>query len=284
MKNVVIGAAFSAAACAASLGQVRVEMFPSADATLYQHDAGILANGSGAHAFIGSNLRFEQIRRAVMRFNVAGALPAGAVVVSAELNLVVSRSQPVEAVFAIHRVTTAWSEGVSDPPEPEGQGTTSRTGDCTWVHKSYPGSRWTNPGGDFDAEALAWMTSYIPGNVSFVSTPGFVGLVQGWVDEPGSNFGLLIKGVDESLEGSAKRIGSRENPNVSWRPVLVVRYTVCAADFNGDRFVDFFDFEAFVECLEGGGCPGDRDADFNGDGFVDFFDFEAFVGAFEAGC
>lgn len=60
--------------------------------------------------------------------------------------------------------------------------------------------------------------------------------------------------------------------------------TACAADFDGDGFVDFFDFDGFAACFEGQGCPAGKTADFDGDGFVDFFDLDAFVGAFEAGC
>jgi hypothetical protein len=59
----------------------------------------------------------------------------------------------------------------------------------------------------------------------------------------------------------------------------------CGADFNGDGFLDFFDYDAFVGCYEGMGCPAGRaDADFNGDGFADFFDYDAFVAAYETGC
>jgi hypothetical protein len=58
----------------------------------------------------------------------------------------------------------------------------------------------------------------------------------------------------------------------------------CPADFNGDGFVDFFDFDDFVLCFEGGVCPDGRTADFNEDGFVDFFDFDDFILAFETGC
>lgn len=59
--------------------------------------------------------------------------------------------------------------------------------------------------------------------------------------------------------------------------------TVCAADFNCDGFLDFFDYDAFVDCFETEVC-GAGSADFNGDGFVDFFDYDEFVLAFEAGC
>mgnify|MGYP000850454557 CR=1 FL=1 len=59
----------------------------------------------------------------------------------------------------------------------------------------------------------------------------------------------------------------------------------CPADFDGDGFVDFFDFDLYVSCFEDAqACPPGKSADFDGDGFVDFFDFDAFVTAFEAGC
>ena len=58
----------------------------------------------------------------------------------------------------------------------------------------------------------------------------------------------------------------------------------CAADFNQDGFVDFFDYADYVGCFETGSCPAGRTGDFNGDGFVDFFDYGDFVAAFETGC
>ncbi len=66
--------------------------------------------------------------------------------------------------------------------------------------------------------------------------------------------------------------------------VRAFRTTSCLGDFNGDGFVDFFDYNAFVACFEGFECPAGRSADVNGDAFVDFFDYDAFVEAFQAGC
>jgi hypothetical protein len=60
--------------------------------------------------------------------------------------------------------------------------------------------------------------------------------------------------------------------------------SACPADFNGDGFLDFFDYDDFVGCYETGVCPPGKTADFNGDEFVDFFDYDEFVGAFETGC
>jgi PKD repeat protein len=58
----------------------------------------------------------------------------------------------------------------------------------------------------------------------------------------------------------------------------------CDVDFNGDGFVDFFDYDDYVNCFETTTCPPGKNADFNNDGFVDFFDYDEFVAAFEAGC
>ena len=66
--------------------------------------------------------------------------------------------------------------------------------------------------------------------------------------------------------------------------VLVTFEGSCPADFNGDGFLDFFDYSDYVGCFETGTCPDGTSADFNGDGFADFFDYADFVAAFEAGC
>jgi hypothetical protein len=69
----------------------------------------------------------------------------------------------------------------------------------------------------------------------------------------------------------------------SVRAVLTGAYPSCAScppDFNGDGFLDFFDYDEYVEAFE----RGDPATDFNGDGFLDFFDYDGFVLAFETGC
>ncbi len=55
---------------------------------------------------------------------------------------------------------------------------------------------------------------------------------------------------------------------------------LCAADFNGDTVVDFFDYLDFVAAFS----EGHPSADFNGDGEIDFFDYLDFVAAFSQGC
>ncbi len=82
---------------------------------------------------------------------------------------------------------------------------------------------------------------------------------------------------------SAGLIVSMQSPTMGKQVIPAAslsRLNPCGADFNNDGFLDFFDYDAFVEAFETGG-PG---TDFNGDGFVDFFDYDDFVLAYEAGC
>jgi hypothetical protein len=54
----------------------------------------------------------------------------------------------------------------------------------------------------------------------------------------------------------------------------------CAADFNVDGAVDFFDYLDFVQAFAGNSSS----ADFNHDSVLDFFDYLDFVSAFAQGC
>ncbi|MFO0835196.1 MAG: GC-type dockerin domain-anchored protein [Phycisphaerales bacterium] len=54
----------------------------------------------------------------------------------------------------------------------------------------------------------------------------------------------------------------------------------CAADWNGDAFVNGDDYDAYSELFE----AGDPAGDFNNDGFVNGDDYDAFASAFENGC
>jgi aminopeptidase N len=61
---------------------------------------------------------------------------------------------------------------------------------------------------------------------------------------------------------------------------FTIEATACPADFNNDGFLDFFDYDAFVNAYE----AGDPASDINQDGFLDFFDYDDFVALYEAGC
>jgi hypothetical protein len=56
--------------------------------------------------------------------------------------------------------------------------------------------------------------------------------------------------------------------------------TGCAADFNGDTVLDFFDYLDFVAAF----AANEPSSDFNGDTVIDFIDYLDFVAAFAGGC
>ncbi|MEK6703837.1 MAG: zinc-dependent metalloprotease family protein, partial [Planctomycetota bacterium] len=97
------------------------------------------------------------------------------------------------------------------------------------------------------------------------------------------NTGSAVVSLPSST--ATARVKVEGNANIFFavsRPFLL--RPLCPPDFDNDGTVDFFDYDAFVNCFEGLACPPGMTADFDGDATVDFFDYDAFVIAFEVGC
>ncbi len=206
------------------VAQSAVTLLPTQDTTLYQDATGSLANGSGLRVFVGRNSagNTSSRRRALLQFDVAGALPAGAVVIDATLELTIeqtSASQPTSA-FA-HRVTSAWSEGPVVAPGSGGGGGPAVAGESTWLHRNYPSVLWTTPGGDFDPNPSFSLLLPLTGSVVSAATQGLAADVQAWADNPSSNHGWLLK-TDELQPTTARRCWSREAS--SGQPKLTISY------------------------------------------------------------
>ncbi|MBZ0153284.1 MAG: DNRLRE domain-containing protein [Planctomycetes bacterium] len=204
---------------APALAQITAAVPCVADNTLYQDALGNTSNGSGGSIFAGTTAT-GAVRRAVLRFDVAGALPAGATIVSATLSLhVLQTMAPAPVPASGHRVLQAWGEGASVAPGNGGGGTLAATGDATWLHTSYSTSFWTTPGGSFVATPSFPLE--LP-NTGFatVTAPGLAADVQLFLDNPTQNFGWIIK-TDEVQPATAHRMDSREGAT---KPTLVVRY------------------------------------------------------------
>lgn len=79
---------------------------------------------------------------------------------------------------------------------------------------------------------------------------------------------------------SASDTGAGSSPIVDMGVYEVVVASTCAADFNSDGQINFFDVQGFLAAF----AAHDPAADFNEDGVFDFFDVQAFLAAFSAGC
>lgn len=194
------------------------------DATLIEDPAGELANGSGPAFFVGRTAQASgSRRRALVFFDVAGALPRGASVESAELTLVLTPSNDPVVDVAVHRVLSPWSEGTSAASG--GGGTQAVAGDATWLHTHYDTEFWTTPGGDFARDPSGFAAVGSAGAYVWGSTPALEADVQAWLDDPASNHGWLLIG-EEGSPSTSKRFASREDPLQDMRPQLVVVYEI----------------------------------------------------------
>ncbi len=200
-----------------------VELAASKDNTLYESQVGASSNGAGQGLFAGktnNNVR----RRALVQFDISGAVPTGATIESVELTLTVNRTVTQLQPFTVHRVTSDWGEGASDAAANEGRGIAAQPGDATWLHTFSPDQSWQTPGGDFLSTASGQINIIANGDYTWPSSPSLVADVQAWVDDPGSNFGWIVIG-DEAEQKSAKRFASREFTSASDRPKLVITFT-----------------------------------------------------------
>lgn len=200
-----------------------ISLGASQDNTLYEVGPGNLSNGAGEHLFAGLTNFTSLARRGLVRFDVAGAIPAGSTINSATLTLHMSKTISGIHNVELHRTLASWGEAGSNASGEEGGGDTAQTGDATWVHRFFNTVNWTNAGGDFSATASATTSVNNIGFYSWASA-GVTGDVQFWLDNPGSNFGWTLLG-NESAIGSAKRFDTRENADLSVRPQLSIDYT-----------------------------------------------------------
>jgi MYXO-CTERM domain-containing protein len=207
-----------------------VVLTASSDNTIWS-DGGNLSNGAGALLYAGKTLRSGELRRALLRFPIAGSVPPGAVVQSVRVRLYMDRrSETFAFAMSLHRALGEWGEGTSNAGDPGGYGADATSGDVTWTRRFWgqATSAWTVPGGDFAAASAAVPVGDV-GQYTWGSTPGLVADVQGWVNTPSSNFGWLLRG-DESTGGSAKRFLARESSYTTLRPQLEITYLPAVAE------------------------------------------------------
>ncbi|GEM_PF-559318 len=191
-----------------------------------------LSNGVGPHIFVGRT-SFSGLRRGLVRFNLAGSVPMGSIIESAEVRMHMSLGTPTTSDYMLHRVLTAWGEGASNSGtgglgsgSGGGGGAPATAGDATWLHAFFDTQTWNLPGGDFlPLPSASTSVSNAVGEYVWQSTPGLVADVQSWVDAPMVNHGWLIKNSEPApLIGRAKRFDSRENPTAAFRPRLVIEF------------------------------------------------------------
>jgi hypothetical protein len=192
------------------------------DATLIEHPDGDLGNGSGPSLFVGRTGQSQNgIRRGLVRFDVASALPRSAIIEGVSVVLHQASSNPETREIRLHRVLADWGEGAS--ASSGGSGAPAETGDATWIHTFHDSEFWAHAGGQFVGRVSARLDVAGNGIYTWESTRHLIQDVRLWKSNPGRNFGWVLIG-DETEPTTAKKFTSRENPDLALRPVLEITY------------------------------------------------------------
>jgi spore coat protein A len=193
-----------------------IAVFAEKDATIYEED-GTKGDGAGAHLFVGKNSR--GMRRALIAFDVAKALPKGTKISAASLSLSLSRTRSGAADIEVHALTGAWTEGATKGSGNEGGGGPASDGDVTWTHRTWEATAWGAAGGDY----VATPSAVAQVGADFTSYewkgPLLLSDVQRWLDDPPQNFGWIVTGD----QVGPKRFDSRTGPDAN-APVLLLSY------------------------------------------------------------
>ncbi|HKQ38582.1 MAG TPA: DNRLRE domain-containing protein [Verrucomicrobiae bacterium] len=171
--------------------------------------------------------------RGLIRFDVAGALPTNAHVVSATLTVEVTK-QPIDGYaienFRLHRMLRDWGEGHKSG-EPPTLGAPAGTNECNWTHRfAFTGETWAAPGGsngvdyasDYSADTYVYDTFASP--YTFGPAAGMTADLQRWFEHPETNFGWMMLAEHEDINFTARRFASREDTFLG--PVLAIDFVL----------------------------------------------------------
>jgi len=191
-----------------------ITLKPVGDAEMRQRspNTGFPSGTDVVSGTLGSLASFE-IRRGVFQFDLAGQIPAGAVINSVTVRIVAVFKIPngaANSTFSLRRLLSPWAEN-----------------QVTW-NSRLSGVAWTIPGALNSADVVAAASSSVfvrgLGAYVFPSTPTLVADVQGWVNNPTSNFGWLLHTESEAVPKTARHFATREN--TANAPQLIINYTV----------------------------------------------------------
>lgn len=232
----------------------------SADTTIYANNVNN-SSGGAAVMFSGTDGN-ASVKRALVEFDLSSSVPAGSTITDIQLTLflgqVAGNLTNTTATIGLHRLTADWGEGTNGAGTPisgGGQGFPALEGDATWANRFFSSNSpvpWVNAGGDFISASSAETIVGAATNSGYtwISTSALVTDVQGWVDDPSSNFGWLLQNNDEVSIRTFRAFYTREETNSSLQPQLQITFAPPgttahfkhasagwrAASYHGDKF------------------------------------------------
>ena len=175
--------------------------------------------------------------RTLVKFDLAGNLPANAVIDSATFSVRTIGGDTGNIIWNFYRVTNSWVEGTGYDGLPNSYDNgVIEFGSVSWNSREHDTLPWNTPGGDFDPAWLS-LNQSMPVSSLYswpISDGGGLAILQDWVDNPADNHGFLID-LDQGPGNSNDQVEvtwySSEQPHGvggitdAERPQLVVDYT-----------------------------------------------------------
>lgn len=153
--------------------------------------------------------RTDGMRNSILRFDLS-RVPAGARITQATLSVYVTTASPNPIWLEVYRVLRPW-----EPTQ------------ATWL-RARDGSSWISPGCDYpgqDRAATYSATAYLS-RAQASYDMDITALVQTWVNDPGTNYGILLKGSGAS--STEYTLASSNHWGTAWRPKLTISYVGAA--------------------------------------------------------
>ena len=202
------------------------EIPASKDTTLYQSSTGS-SNGLGESFWTSAGTGADAVH-ALLAFDIAASVPAGATIVDASLELSVLSTSGATPSFRLFPVTRdpsfAWVEGNANAAGDESAPPAALNGAATWSHRQWhvsnPQAPWATPGGDGVLPSLRNLTVTQTG-LLVIESANLLENVRTLHTDPAAFDGMQVFPLSGAI-----RFASAEHPTTSLRPKLFVEYFV----------------------------------------------------------
>jgi hypothetical protein len=160
------------------------------------------------------------IGRGLMKFQIIGISPANVKVTSAYLTLYAVGGN--SATITAYAVTSYWYEGGGDC---SGTGTAESTWNSCTAYAT-----WLSPGGDYNMSPASGsvMVPDVSAAAKYVSLKLDNSLVQSWMDNPDSNYGLILReqAENQSTNSCITAFASNQFGTAAYGPKLTIYYEI----------------------------------------------------------
>lgn len=219
------------------------------DNSIFENATGDSAGG-GPGVFSGANGSSSK-RRGLLYFDIASSVPAGSVITGVELSMYLGLApNTTNQIIGLHPLSLSWGEGTAGTGVASiggnGNGFAASGADATWANRFSASTTppaaavpWPTVGAAGSYNAAASGTAVVGGAIDtqkiWSSTPALIADVQGWLNNPATNFGWALINAAEGSQQSTKAFYSKEATlanggagpaalPASWRPTLTITY------------------------------------------------------------